>query len=100
MEERIERTLRHVEGGARRAADAAEASAARAGTYLQGRLEDVTGRASDIVRDANDQVERLTGRSLDEWSEDLRRYVRTHPLHAVAITIGVGYLLGKLMQRG
>jgi ElaB/YqjD/DUF883 family membrane-anchored ribosome-binding protein len=100
MEERMERTLRHVEGGARRVADAAEATAARAGSYLQGRLEEATGRAGDVMRDANDQVERLTGRSLDDWSADLRHYVRTHPLRAVAITIGVGYLLGKLMQRG
>jgi ElaB/YqjD/DUF883 family membrane-anchored ribosome-binding protein len=99
MEERIDRTMRHVEGGARRVADAAEDTAARAGTYLQGRLEDVTGRAADVMRDANDHVERLTGRSLDDWSADLRSYVRTHPLQAVAITIGVGYILGKLMQR-
>ena len=100
MEERIERTMRNVEGGARRVADAAEATAARAGTYIQGRLGDVSGRAGDVVRDANDQIEHLTGRSHDDWASDLRRYVRTHPLQAVAITIGVGYLLGKMMPRG
>jgi ElaB/YqjD/DUF883 family membrane-anchored ribosome-binding protein len=100
MEEGIERTMRTVEGSARRVADAAEATAARAGTYLQGRLGDVSDRAGDAVRDANDQIERLTGRSLDDWAGDLRHYVRAHPLQAVAITIGVGYLLGKLMHRG
>ena len=62
--------------------------AERAGAYVQGR-----------ARDVREQVERLTGRSMESWTEDLRRYVQQHPLQAVAITIGVGFVLGKILAR-
>lgn len=45
------------------------------------------------------QVERLTGRPLEAWGRDSRPHVRSHPLQAVAITIGPGFLLGKLLAR-
>jgi ElaB/YqjD/DUF883 family membrane-anchored ribosome-binding protein len=78
------------------------------------RLESVRGRAQDQVQDiaeragayvqegaraAGDQVARMTGRPLESWTGDLRRYVQQHPLQAVALTIGLGFMIGKILAR-
>jgi ElaB/YqjD/DUF883 family membrane-anchored ribosome-binding protein len=64
----------------------AQEMAERAGSYVQ-----------DRARDVGDQVERLTGRSMESWTRDARHYVREHPLQAIALTIGLGFLLGKIL---
>jgi len=46
-----------------------------------------------------DQVERLTGRPMESWMRDARRYVQAHPLQAVALTVGLGFVLGKILAR-
>jgi ElaB/YqjD/DUF883 family membrane-anchored ribosome-binding protein len=51
------------------------------------------------VREIGEGVERLTGRSMDAWTRDARHYVREHPLQAVALTIGLGFVLGKILGR-
>jgi ElaB/YqjD/DUF883 family membrane-anchored ribosome-binding protein len=45
------------------------------------------------------QVERLTGRPMESWMRDARRYVQAHPLQAVALTVGLGFVLGKILAR-
>lgn len=76
-----ERGLESVSGHAQEMAD-------RAGAYVQGR-----------ARDVSEQVERLTGRSMESWTRDARRFVQQHPLQAVALTIGLGFVLGKILAR-
>jgi ElaB/YqjD/DUF883 family membrane-anchored ribosome-binding protein len=76
-----ERRLESVSGHAQEMAD-------RAGTYVQER-----------ARDMGEQVERLTGRSMESWTRDARRFVQQHPLQAVALTIGLGFVLGKILAR-
>ena len=56
----------------------------------------LASEAQDVI---GEQVERLTGRPMDSWMRDARRYVQDHPLQAVAVTIGLGFVLGKLMAR-
>jgi len=56
----------------------------------------LASEAQDMI---GEQVERLTGRPMDSWMRDARRYVQDHPLQAVAVTIGLGFVLGKLMAR-
>jgi ElaB/YqjD/DUF883 family membrane-anchored ribosome-binding protein len=56
----------------------------------------LAGEAQDRI---GQQVERLTGRPMDSWMHDARQYVQEHPLQAVAMTIGLGFVLGKLMSR-
>ena len=56
----------------------------------------LASEAQDMI---GEQVERLTGRPMDTWMRDARRYVQDHPLQAVAVTIGLGFVLGKLMAR-
>jgi ElaB/YqjD/DUF883 family membrane-anchored ribosome-binding protein len=71
--------------------------------HAQERVQETANQAgayvSERARAAGDEVERLTGRSLDSWTRDARHYVQTHPLQAIAITIGLGFVLGKLLAR-
>jgi ElaB/YqjD/DUF883 family membrane-anchored ribosome-binding protein len=88
----------------RRLMDSAKDAAERAGSYAQASVHRISGRAHDVagdlVDDARVQVERFTGRNLDAWTADVRRFVQDRPLQAIAITIGVGYILGKILKRG
>jgi ElaB/YqjD/DUF883 family membrane-anchored ribosome-binding protein len=67
------------------------------------RVQELTDRAGayaqDRVRGVSDEIERLTGRSLESWTRDLSHYVREHPIQAVALTIGLGFVLGKILAR-
>jgi len=84
---------------ARRLADSAQDVASRAGDYMQKGMSRASDAAQDLADEARNRVVRLTGRPLDSWTSDVRSLVRDHPLQALAITIGIGYILGKLMQR-
>jgi ElaB/YqjD/DUF883 family membrane-anchored ribosome-binding protein len=59
----------------------------RAGSYVQQTIEDLLDRARALTGDA------------DGWIADLREMVRAHPLQALAATIGIGYVIGKLARR-
>jgi ElaB/YqjD/DUF883 family membrane-anchored ribosome-binding protein len=83
----------------RQAVHAAQEVAERAGTYVQQQVTHLTDRAQDLAREANERVKEYTGRPLDAWAADLREFVRSHPLQALAATIGLGYILGKAMKR-
>ena len=93
------KSQRKVEEMSEGAAEVAQDVAARAGEYVQARMGDVSERAQDFARDANKQMERLTGRDLDSWTSEARAFVRKHPLQAIALTIGLGYIVGKVMAR-
>lgn len=84
---------------ARRAAQAVQDVAERAGTYVQHQATQLAERAQDLAREANEHLKEYTGRPLEDWVGDTRDLVRKHPLQAVAVMIGVGYVLGKVMRR-
>jgi ElaB/YqjD/DUF883 family membrane-anchored ribosome-binding protein len=85
---------------ARRAMDSAQDTAERASAYMQARMSRVSDRAQDIAQDANARVRELTGRPIESWASDVQRYVRDYPLAAVAVAVGLGYVIGKLVTRG
>ena len=98
-ERRLESVGETAQRNARRLASEAQDTAVRVGSYAQARANEVADRAGEYARDMGTQVERLTGRPVEAWSRDARSYVRSHPLQALAITIGLGFLLGKLLAR-
>jgi ElaB/YqjD/DUF883 family membrane-anchored ribosome-binding protein len=71
--------------------------------YAQERAQEMADRAGSYVqeraREAGDQVERLTGRSLESWTREASHFVREHPLRAIVLTVGLGFLLGKMLGR-
>ncbi|HXH85067.1 MAG TPA: hypothetical protein VNN07_19315 [Candidatus Tectomicrobia bacterium] len=105
-----ERRLDNVTEMGQRAQRRAAEMASRAGAYAQERAEEMTGRAQEMASRAGDYVQeraeavdarlqRMTGRSVEEMTRDVRRWVENHPLQAIAMTIGVGFLLGKILTR-
>jgi ElaB/YqjD/DUF883 family membrane-anchored ribosome-binding protein len=85
---------------ARRVAEAGRETASRATDYVR----DGLGLAADLAHDwsskAGDQIADLTGRPPDVWTRELRGFVEQNPMKSLLITIGIGYVLGKLMKHG
>ena len=98
-ERRLESVSDTAQRSARHLAGEAQDAATRASSYAQARAQELADRAGEYAREMGTQVERLTGRPVEAWSRDARNYVRRHPMQAVALTIGLGFLLGKLLAR-
>lgn len=96
---RIDAMSESAQAAARRMADGAQEAASKAGTYMQARIGRVAERAQDYVHDASDEIERVTGRPLESWTAEARRFVQSHPLQAIALTVGLGFVLGKMLKR-
>jgi ElaB/YqjD/DUF883 family membrane-anchored ribosome-binding protein len=96
---RIEGMGESAQAGTRRIVDNAQDAAARAGSYMQARVGRVSERAQDLAQEAGDRLERMTGRPLESWTSEARRFVQDHPLQAIAITVGLGFVLGKMLSR-
>jgi ElaB/YqjD/DUF883 family membrane-anchored ribosome-binding protein len=71
-------------------------TAARAASSMQSRLNRVSERAQDFASDAGDQLSELRG-SMEPYMDQARRFVRDRPLQAIALTVGLGFVLGKLL---
>lgn len=84
---------------AQEAASRTGESVRRAGAYVQTGLAGVADRAQQMAHGANDRIEHLTGRPVEAWPGHARRIVREHPLQALAATVGLGYVLGKILLR-
>jgi len=98
-QESIESMTDAAETQARKAVLVAQDVAGRAGAYVQQQVGRLSDQAQDFVRDASDRMKEYTGRPLEAWLREIRGFVRAHPLQALAATIGVGYVLGKILKR-
>lgn len=83
----LERAADHVETGLHDATDKVAAGAHRAGAKLD--------EASERGRAAVD----ATRAQADQWLSDVRDYVREKPVQSVAIALGAGWLLARLLRR-
>jgi ElaB/YqjD/DUF883 family membrane-anchored ribosome-binding protein len=85
--EAVDRAADHVEESLHRATDKAAGAATRAtekaGEYRQ--------RGREAYDDAIDRA--------DEWLDVAREYVREKPVQSVAIALGAGWLLGRILRR-
>ena len=104
MKDRGNEGLEAAADQGRRLVESARDLAERAGTYAQGSVSRLSDRATDVAgdlaEDARVRLERFTGRNLEAWTSDVRRFVQDRPLQAVLITVAVGYVLGKMLKRG
>jgi ElaB/YqjD/DUF883 family membrane-anchored ribosome-binding protein len=85
--EAVERAADHVEEGLHRATD----KAADAATRATEKADEVRQRGREAYDDAVDRA--------DEWLERARDYVREKPVQSVAIALGAGWLLGRILRR-
>jgi ElaB/YqjD/DUF883 family membrane-anchored ribosome-binding protein len=65
---------------------------------MQNRLNRVSERAQDLASDAGEQLSQIGG-SMGPYMKQARRFVQDRPLQAIALTIGLGFVLGKLIGR-
>ena len=84
------------ERAATRLGETAQYVASRGGAYLKDQMSDMSTRASQLARDVDQQVRDSTGKSTDAWLREGTRLVKEHPVMAVAVTLGVGYLLSRM----
>jgi ElaB/YqjD/DUF883 family membrane-anchored ribosome-binding protein len=83
----VERAAEHVEEGLHRATDKAAGAAHKA--------SDKAAQVSERGRQEKDEtVDRA-----DAWLEQARDYVREKPVQSVAIALGAGWLLGRILRR-
>jgi ElaB/YqjD/DUF883 family membrane-anchored ribosome-binding protein len=85
--EKFARAADHVEEGLHRATD----KAADAANRTSEKVEDAKDRSRAAYEQARDRA--------DEWLDEVRDYVREKPVQAVAIALGAGWLLGRILRR-
>jgi len=85
--EKFSRVADHVEEGLHRATD----KAAEAASRTTDKVSDAKERGRAAYDQARDRA--------DEWLDDVRDYVREKPVQAVAIALGAGWLLGRILRR-
>jgi ElaB/YqjD/DUF883 family membrane-anchored ribosome-binding protein len=78
---------------------AAQDVVGRAGTYARRHAERLGDRGRELRREANERLARSTGRPLETWVAQAHGYVKTRRLQLLAVTIILGYVLGKLLRR-
>lgn len=66
---------------------------------VQSRINRVSDRAQDLASDAGEQLSQLRS-SMVPYMDRARHFVQDRPLQAIALTIGLGFVLGKLLGGG
>jgi ElaB/YqjD/DUF883 family membrane-anchored ribosome-binding protein len=64
--------------------------------------KDLAQRGADVVREQYDRASRGTRAAYDagmQWEERLEKSIKRNPLTAVAITAGIGLLVGFMLGR-
>ena len=83
----VDRAADHVEEGLHRATDKAADAANR-----------VTDKAADVAERGREVCDR-TMDTADAWLDEARNYVREKPVQSIALALGAGWLLGRILRR-
>jgi ElaB/YqjD/DUF883 family membrane-anchored ribosome-binding protein len=83
----VDRAADHVEEGLHRATDKAADAAHRASD----KAAEVSERSREVYDETLDRA--------DAWLQTARDYVREKPVQSVAIALGAGWLLGRILRR-
>ena len=100
-----------IEGGVRKTAGKFEETVGRAfqdkqttgqGLYDQaaGAAQNAYGQAKDIVSQASDNLSQTASDAQDQvasFEESLEERIKSNPLVAVGVAVGIGFFLGKIM---
>lgn len=85
--EAVNHTADKVEAGVHRATDKAASAAHRAND----KAADLADRGRELCDDTMDKA--------DAWMAQARAYVREKPMQSIAIAVGAGWLLGRILRR-
>jgi ElaB/YqjD/DUF883 family membrane-anchored ribosome-binding protein len=59
------------------------------------RAQELADRAREATSEAGDRLARMA--PVNDWMTQAREFVQDRPLQAIALTIGIGFVLGKLL---
>lgn len=100
--ERIKQATSHAVNSTKQTVD-------RAAGQVEESLHRATDKAADAVNRATDKAAALgergreaydeTADRVDAWLDHARGYVREKPVQSLAIAIGAGWLLGRILRR-
>ncbi|HUH54644.1 MAG TPA: hypothetical protein VLZ32_02840 [Rhodanobacter sp.] len=85
--EAVDRAADHVEDSLHRATD---------------KTAEAANRAADTAADVAERGREVCDRTMDTadaWLEQARLYVREKPVQSVAMALGAGWLLGRILRR-
>ena len=85
--EAVDRAADHVEEGLHHATD----KAANAANRATDKAAEISDRGREVYDETMDRA--------DAWLEQVREYVREKPVQSVAIALGAGWLLGRILRR-
>lgn len=85
--ETVDRTADRVEEGLHHATDKAASTAHRASE----KAADISDRSREVYDQTMDRA--------DAWMDEAREYVREKPVQSVAIALGAGWLIGRILGR-
>lgn len=85
--EAVDRAADHVEEGLHRATDKAAGAANKASE----KAAHLGERGREVYDETMDRA--------DAWLEQAREYVREKPVQSIAIALGAGWLLGRILRR-
>jgi len=109
LHERIDHGAERVKQATSDAVASSKEKFDRVADRVEERVHHATDRAADAANRATDKATEAAERGraaydqardrADEWLEEVREYVREKPVQAVAIALGAGWLLGRILRR-
>ena len=104
IDERAERIKQATSSAVAGTKDAVD----RAADHVEDGLHRATDKAADVAHKAGDKAAAVSERSrevydqtmdqADVWLESARDYVREKPVQSMAIALGAGWLLGRILR--
>jgi ElaB/YqjD/DUF883 family membrane-anchored ribosome-binding protein len=100
--ERVKQATSHAVAGTKeavdRAADRVEEGLHHATDKAAGAATRATEKAAEYSERGREVYDQAVDRA-EDWMDQARDYVREKPLQSVAIALGAGWLLGRLLRR-
>ncbi len=107
--DRIDQSAERVKHATSSAVAGTKDAVDRAADRVEGSVHRATDRAAGAAHRASDRASELSDRSremmdqgrekADEWLAEARDYVREKPVQSVAMALGAGWLLGRILRR-
>ncbi|KZC16660.1 hypothetical protein RHOFW510R12_18690 [Rhodanobacter sp. FW510-R12] len=107
--DRIDERAERIKQATSSAVDSTREAVERAADRVEESLHHATDKAAGAAHKASDKAAQVGERSrevydetidrADAWLEQVRDYVREKPVQSVAIAIGAGWLLGRILRR-
>lgn len=106
---RIDESAERVKQATSNAVASTKDAVDRAADQVETSLHNATDKAASAANRATDKAAELSDRGrqvyddtmdrADAWLDTARDYVREKPVQSVAIALGVGWLLGRILRR-